>query len=76
VQPEGRVDVLVGSIYLMPPLPDDLEDMTPLQASVIADLIESYHYLPVEDVFDTSLGEIARRAATEDDVCLTASVDD
>ena len=74
-KPASNVEILSGAFYLMPPLPDDLRDMTPLQASVIADLIAFYGFLPVEEVFGTPLAEIVSQAILEDDVCLTVDVD-
>jgi hypothetical protein len=45
-----------------------------VQASVITDLVDFYHYEPVEKVFGVSVQAIAAQAAAGDDVCLSTII--
>jgi hypothetical protein len=75
-EPETNVGYIVGDVFLMQPFSADLTDLTPVQASVITDLIEFYEYEPLDAVFGVTLEAIAVQIAGGDDVCLSTTFND
>lgn len=74
--PESNIDYIVGDVFLMQPFSEDLTGLSPIQASVITDLIEFYDYEPLTDVFGISLQLIEEQIKSGNDVCLSTVINE
>lgn len=72
--PQTNIGYIMGDVFLVQPFSVDLSDLTPIQASVITDLIEVNKYEPVEQVFGMSTESITAQAAAGQDVCLSTII--
>ena len=71
----GNFEVYLGNLYLMNPFSNELEDLDPFQEAYIPGKLEWFRYQPVEFITGMTGEEIAERALTGEDVCLTFQVD-
>jgi hypothetical protein len=70
----GNSPVTEGEVDLMPPLSDDLDDLSPVQTLFIQNKIDVYGVMPVQDILDLSVDEFADTALQGGDACIIADI--
>ena len=73
-KPQSNIGAIIGQFFLMSPLPNDLKAASPIQSSVVNDLIELQGYVPVQDVFGMSPADITAKATQNEPLCLDTTI--